>query len=774
MAFGSGIRPWVRGTMAKIATSTAVLGQGELLVDEAGGIYGGDGVTQLKALSRAARLADLRPAIEQTFYVSKGAKASDSNDGLSWATAFATPDAALVAARASGTTWSIQIGIGNFATNKLVLDSGCVIQGVNKNLTTLSLRAGSNTNIIEDSTLGSQTLVNTSGVIQGLTLWGNRTNQTLAAASTLMTVAVTSGAPLSATTPSTINVYDASAFQAAGYTSGTIFVGASLCTFTGLTNTGSVYDPANPATTGWTFTGVRLVSSAAKATYVAGALVLPGKPWGHGIALQSSYTVVRDVFVYDCTGSSFYLQGAAGNGSVEVLLDNCKSQQANRYDFEIAPSATDARILHPVGADSQLGGMLIMGANTRVSGAHPAGVYPPASQYRSANAPYNIIICGDMVRLDDVHFDLIANSLIQVNLAYMQYAIETLHIDGDCYLSPAAANGGAVGLELYGPPALYVHGLDLKLGLKGRFLYGMTLQPTSETILQTGGSFSTPGSGGTATKLQVISAHPFSILGSAVAGTLDLGGLDTISYTGKQTSTAFLTATANSGDTSITLNSTAGFDSSGMVLVVPQNTTVASVQSYRLNYTGISGNTLTGIPTSGTGSIAQALSDEAVGFTSIPSGVGVTQHFLTGVKSTGAGGVSIPTATYVMQAGRRITNVQSAPDPDVRLNIEGNRRPVAVFPQGLGTPVNLNVTGRINGQKNPMSTTVTIPVGSSSASVAHGLFGQPTAAWGIPLTDPQQRWWVTRDGTNVTVNLAAAVATTAVTFRVWAQMSTTS
>src|SRR5205085_7705670 len=133
-------------------------------------------------------------------------------------------------------------------------------------------------------------------------------------------------------------------------------------------------------------------------------------------------------------------------------------------------------------------------------------------------------------------------------------------------------------LELYGPPTLYVHGLDLKLGLKGRFLYAKTLQPTSETILQNAASFSTPGSGGTATKLQVISAHPFSILGSAVAGTLDLGGLDPISYTGKQTSTAFLTAVANSGDTTIALNSTAGFDpAGGMVVIFPQTTTVASV-----------------------------------------------------------------------------------------------------------------------------------------------------------------------------------------------------
>lgn len=58
MAFGSGKRPWMRGPREKIAASTTVLGQGELLVDDRGAIYGGDGSTQLKDLKRLQRIGE--------------------------------------------------------------------------------------------------------------------------------------------------------------------------------------------------------------------------------------------------------------------------------------------------------------------------------------------------------------------------------------------------------------------------------------------------------------------------------------------------------------------------------------------------------------------------------------------------------------------------------------------------------------------------------------------------------------------------------------------
>lgn len=53
--FGAGTRQWARRTVAKIVTATDVLGAGELLVDEQGAVYGGDGATQIKNLSALAK-----------------------------------------------------------------------------------------------------------------------------------------------------------------------------------------------------------------------------------------------------------------------------------------------------------------------------------------------------------------------------------------------------------------------------------------------------------------------------------------------------------------------------------------------------------------------------------------------------------------------------------------------------------------------------------------------------------------------------------------------
>lgn len=73
--------------------------------------------------------------------------------------------------------------------------------------------------------------------------------------------------------------------------------------------------------------------------------------------------------------------------------------------------------------------------------------------------------------------------------------------------------------------------------------------------------------------------------------------------------------------------------------------------------------------------------------------------------------------------------------------------------------------------KKPASGGVTVAVGASSGSFAHGLGSTPARVAVTPLADPQQRWWVTTDSTDVTVTLAAAAAGTAVDFDVLAWVS---
>lgn len=57
--FEPGTRPWARKTLAKIAANVATLGRGELLVDEKGNVYGGDGSTAFNALKRLLRVGEV-------------------------------------------------------------------------------------------------------------------------------------------------------------------------------------------------------------------------------------------------------------------------------------------------------------------------------------------------------------------------------------------------------------------------------------------------------------------------------------------------------------------------------------------------------------------------------------------------------------------------------------------------------------------------------------------------------------------------------------------
>lgn len=91
--FATGVRPWARRTVAKIASATSPLGAGELMTDEAGNVYGGDGSTAIKALSRLLRKSEIAD-----LYVNDYAAA-----GFTWGVDDTAPwQAAIDAARALG------------------------------------------------------------------------------------------------------------------------------------------------------------------------------------------------------------------------------------------------------------------------------------------------------------------------------------------------------------------------------------------------------------------------------------------------------------------------------------------------------------------------------------------------------------------------------------------------------------------------------------------------------------------------------------------------
>jgi hypothetical protein len=64
MAWGEGARQWARGLLSNIASAEDPLGQGEILVDDDGGVYGGDGETAIQDLKRMARVNEIIEAAD--------------------------------------------------------------------------------------------------------------------------------------------------------------------------------------------------------------------------------------------------------------------------------------------------------------------------------------------------------------------------------------------------------------------------------------------------------------------------------------------------------------------------------------------------------------------------------------------------------------------------------------------------------------------------------------------------------------------------------------
>jgi hypothetical protein len=205
---------------------------------------------------------------------------------------------------------------------------------------------------------------------------------------------------------------------------------------------------------------------------------------------------------------------------------------------------------------------------------------------------------------------------------------------------------------------------------------------------------------------------------------------------------------ASSGATELTLRSTTGLVPSGKITAFPAATTEAAMAALRISYTGITGNTLTGV----TG-VTEALLAE----------MGVAQHFLTGVS--GGSGTAIADNTSVRQLGRAVQSVSGT--WDFKTSMNGSPAPLLTFITGM------RITGEIIEKPNPFKGVVEITVGKTEGSVAHNLQGTPGEGFYScsPIGDPQQRFWVTVSSSNITVHVAAAIATTAVKFNVEAQMT---
>jgi hypothetical protein len=697
---------------------------------------------------------------EPIVYVSKSG--NDGNSGLGPAQAFATIKKAIEHLEAlSGGTGVVEVGPGVFTENKLVRPSGCLIRGKGFALTKVTLKNGQNSNVIQDAKWGNGTEIGDGGGIEQLTINGNKANQTLVPAQALLTHQVTISS-----TPGTLYVNDASTFGSAELTKGNIWVGTTLCAYTELFNTGIPFNPAKPTETGWQFKNVTTVGGGS-VTYYPEALILPGAQWGHGLAIQSSRTVVRDILIEQCIGSGRAYQGASGSYSYENKSFNVRSQQCNRYNVEVNPAASDGMSVADVGGNGALGDLLLMSANWEFHDYHPTGVSAP--NYNARNAPYGVTICASKIRFYGIGLDTCPYGQVCVNAAWTQQLLYAIHIDGEMYQPSWASSGAGNGIAFYGqqdPGTLQALDIDIRMGMRGRLLHAIVYQPTTETVLVAGAEYKTPASGGEPNKLQVLNALSFSPLGSAIAGTVQLtsnagAALDTISYTGPSSHTAWVAKEAAAKATTLEVDNASGMEPAGTVTIYPQSTSEAGVESLIVTYTKITGNTLEGIPAEGNGSIAEKLA----------VGAGVAQHYLTGVSSTGAGGVSIPDGSTAWQTGGATGRQVGTISGSAHIDAAYNRRLGALTYPSSGSSLRMRVSGRILNHPNPFLGSVTISAGSSSASVAHNLSSTPQAGcYGAqPTADPQQRWWVTASSTELTVHLAVAALGASATFNVWAQ-----
>jgi hypothetical protein len=544
------------------------------------------------------------------FYVSK--KGNDANDGRTWGSAKATLEAALVAlAAVTGLQkpyWGTNSGVIDMAygvwntDGNIQIPYGVLLRGAGTGNTTLKLNAGRNCNVIQTAAWGKTGINDIDDYIkiEQLTIDGNAANQT----ATVYESVVTSTVTLSTVTPGTVNVTSTTGMP----TSGMLWIGNTRCSYTGTTST--------------SFTGVLKIKGESDTIYPL-ALVMPFDMQGHGIAIQATRCIFEDVTINACIGSGFAVQ-SSGSSSPGIAYENkfirCRSGGNNRYGWEINEGATDGHIVESSGGLSKMGTLILKSVNWHVTDFHPVGI--PAQDGKSATRGL-ITICAGMQYFSGLYLDTAMHSGIVIDTQKRQIPVYSLDIDATS-LYGSAAGGRSPIIQIVGGFSTYA-GAKVS-GVKARVRhddgscgYVLTNGAQQITTVSVGAQNWT-----TQTKAQILDVTPLPPNGGSVSV------LGTLSYTGTQVTETTCEAAAI-GATSLTCARLGNLDSSGVVTVafLPSQKT-----GMRVQYTGITMNgnkaVLTGIPTSGAGSITAA----------IPGGAYVAQHYLTGISGSAA--TSVP------------------------------------------------------------------------------------------------------------------------------------
>lgn len=617
---------------------------------------------------------------------------------------------------ATGKEAVVILPIGYIKVTGLTIGSFTTLKGRGER-TILQLTGASDANLIQGKNYGSATLFDNQVRIENLRLIGNSANQsTNLAPQTKLSADVAVGQ-----VGTTLNVLDTTGFAAAG----TLWVGYDWVTYTGKTGT--------------SFTGV---TQAGGSTYnlKKGMWVTPTNGKGHLIAMNGKRCRFRDIFGDTAVSSGIYLQGpdpiASGGqyGAENVIAESCRFVDCGRYGLEIGQNVPDGQIEHLV-AGGYKGGMLVRSADWMFNILHFIG--NNGSPVRAI--PQALLIAASDFRGNSIYYDTYPGTRVVIDCGVQGLAIKDTSIgqQRSFQCSWGAVSGGqgvlfrgAVKAASTIARAAFINDNQAL----SPFACGYANGPFARTV---GVQNLTALVGG---KLQVLNAMDFED-SSAQGGPLAISTDTNIAYTGRQMSFAKLTADAAPGDAVLNVDSTAGFDASGTITVFSENGDVFTPMV--VTYTGKTATTFTGC----TGVLA-ALSTGERGT--------VSQHFFTGVS------------------GGTLTNVTDLQSVTVDAGIVGSLtgllvvapqfRSFRVSRMRLQTADTFQITPGTSADR-PMRTmgTASIAVGQTTAVVAHGL-GEVPRRFATPTVDPQQRWWVTADATNLTFTLAAAAAGSAVTF----------
>lgn len=560
-------------------------------------------------------------AAEPAVYISE--EGSDSNTGLGPGQAFRTAKKAteyLEALAVKAGTMQFLHGKWNEAIKRL---SGVNVygKGGRNEASIIELPAATEGNVLQDASWGSPSAVGTGGEIDHICILGGYLSQTFTAPSTLVTksVSVTSAGV-------TLEVLSIANFATAS--GSLLWVGEKLCTYTGVS--GSTFTGVKPAN-GTTFTAT------------VEMLVQPGAGVGHGIAIQSAYTIIgKDVYVNHCVGHGIAVQGAGETGSnaFEVVIEAKRTETNKGYGIAILPFAPDGTIAKTV-ASGSLGALLNMSSEWEYSRFHPVGVVQGAGGSTNLNRALVRLTRRDH-QFSDLNLDSFAYDGILVDTLAANQNMSDIQIRGFCqHACFASSNAGSL-VSYYGAGASpTAERLMLEGSFPGRI--DRVLAPSPRTYLVGEQNLKTISEAkGKVQLLNALGISPSSTLG----GVLKLATGDELSYTKPSSVGTTVKTAATSGATVLELASTSGLAASGIVTVSSATTTNAPVAALKVKYGKITGLKL----------------EECTGITeNIAAGTGAAQHFAEGVE----GGTTVAAAdgTSVVQSGREVKLITGEANP---------------------------------------------------------------------------------------------------------------